>query len=677
MNHEAKIKALSSVVCKNPSGGSKKLCLICTENKKCRIAEKSEEQLDYVHSSIEESVFLRACPGSGKTEVIGLKAAYEIKRWEKTPSGIAIMTFTNNSAEVITDRVYQFAGADKVGFPHFIGTIDSWLHGYIAHPFAHKKTGYEGKGADRSFRLINEDETPRQGEKSFLYAYKLKTSYVYLDQNNSCKLLPIFANNIRWEGEWEIKNPLSSHNEYISLHDFCSSDAFEAYRNMPDNDGKTKTWLTEDIVSRGFKKSKEIFNRQGFATYHDIERICFEMLSQNDQLVTLLSKRFPLVIVDECQDLSVIQLLILNALKEKGTSLHFVGDLDQAIYDFKKVDPTVVKNYTDDHYFRFMPLSKNYRSCQPIIDLCQTLVPFTRKVQSGIQKKVDVPSICISYPNGRISELSDWFSKYLESQSIDHKKSKIVTRGWSNVSKLRSTGRNNLKLPQLWLATALYLWSTGEKQSLPEAIRLMGMFITKKYLDGYARSSKGYYFPEGAESMMEWRLFLADTLERCNQDGDISNLNNTWKKWAAAVRSKLSGIINQAAPLLKSAHADLVSKFDGKIEFRALQNEGNTKVTNTLQSKPSNNTDIKITTIHDVKGETFDAIMVVSSLDKRGTTDGHWEHWLEDASNEAARLAYVASSRPRHLLVWAIPEVDDTQKKRIEDIGFQFSDIGV
>ncbi len=47
------------------------------------LLKQSDEQLKYVLSSIDDSTFLNACPGSGKTEVVGLKAAYEFSRWEK------------------------------------------------------------------------------------------------------------------------------------------------------------------------------------------------------------------------------------------------------------------------------------------------------------------------------------------------------------------------------------------------------------------------------------------------------------------------------------------------------------------------------------------------------------------------------------------------------------------
>ncbi len=41
----------------------------------------SEEQLDFILHTSNQDCYLKACPGSGKTEVVGIKAAYEICTW--------------------------------------------------------------------------------------------------------------------------------------------------------------------------------------------------------------------------------------------------------------------------------------------------------------------------------------------------------------------------------------------------------------------------------------------------------------------------------------------------------------------------------------------------------------------------------------------------------------------
>ena len=46
----------------------------------CRIEDKTDKQLSYILSPIDKCIYLEACAGSGKTEVLGMKAAYEIYR---------------------------------------------------------------------------------------------------------------------------------------------------------------------------------------------------------------------------------------------------------------------------------------------------------------------------------------------------------------------------------------------------------------------------------------------------------------------------------------------------------------------------------------------------------------------------------------------------------------------
>ena len=86
MTRDEKIEELTEVL----SAGK-----IFTQQAKERIEEKTDEQLDYILSPIDQCIYLEASAGSGKTEVLGLKAAYEICRWISRQTGIAFLTLTN------------------------------------------------------------------------------------------------------------------------------------------------------------------------------------------------------------------------------------------------------------------------------------------------------------------------------------------------------------------------------------------------------------------------------------------------------------------------------------------------------------------------------------------------------------------------------------------------------
>ena len=87
---------------------------------------------------------------------------------------------------------------------------------------------------------------------------------------------------------------------------------------------------------------------------------------------------------------------------------------------------------------------------------------------------------------------------------------------------------------------------------------------------------------------------------------------------------------------------------------------------------------LRMSTIHDIKGESLDAIMLVSSLSRQGDKGGHFSSWLDPATGheEYTRFAYVACSRPRHLLVVATPTLTAEQVQRFVALGFTLREIG-
>ncbi|WP_407429594.1 hypothetical protein, partial [Treponema sp.] len=73
--------------------------------------------------------------------------------------------------------------------------------------------------------------------------------------------------------------------------------------------------------------------------------------------------------------------------------------------------------------------------------------------------------------------------------------------------------------------------------------------------------------------------------------------------------------------------------------------------------------------IHAVKGCSYEAVLLVSTPTALGKA-GYWENWIND-KQEATRMAYVACTRPKHLLCWAVPKLDDEKRNVIEELGFE------
>jgi len=333
---------------------------------------------------------------------------------------------------------------------------------------------------------------------------------------------------------------------------------------------------------------------------------------------------------------------ILKQLQGCSTILHFVGDLDQAIYEFKKVSPEKLDSFVKENGFAKMELSHNFRSCQEIVDTCKSLVDGQGNITGECQAKTETPCIFVTYKRDVISSLPNWFEGFLTEKGLDVSKSSIVARGWSTVSKLRPSGNTTVNNYQKRLATAIQLWKSGGIQAMGDALRYMGRFIVEKWFPKYRSNSREHYCPDCVSSSMRWRLFLARVLDSAVDNANVANLDQAWSTWASGIRTEFGTIARTCQPTLSTSLTETLRPF-GDLDsstFTALRGKPCEAVITSLGSISQRRVAIRITTIHSVKGETLDAIMLVSAPSKRGASaDGHWTQWLDSPSSEAARLA--------------------------------------
>lgn len=631
---------ISQIVCRKAPGTSFVECFArnrmgespCHNRHQCRIAEKTEEQLSYAAHDIARNSFLRACPGSGKTEVVGLMAAYHIARWMAVPGGLAVLTFTRNAANEITERVAQYMRTSTVPYPHFVGTIDSWLYEYVVQPFGWLVTKYSGDGRDLSVTLVDAD-----CEARFLNGFTTRYSFA--------------------------KRGRVRANEYFYNHEHRR---YEFRSNDDEKDRQRNTATTESWAQDDLRRTKERFWTKGYATHEDMENIAYELVTGNDRLRYLLRRRFPCIVIDECQDLSWIQLRILESLLREGVNVHLVGDLNQSIYSFRGANPERVHAFVEDNGFIGFALSRNFRSVQPIVDLCSRLILPDCGIEGNRHGGKMPACVYTSFEGREIHELVARFEAYLMRRGYDARRCAVLTRARSMVVRLRPGHEDVSWNKTECLARAIYLWQFGGRQAVDEALRLAGRFVAGACFEGATNGEKYHYCPVEEKSHMRWRLFLSRFLRRlCNTRG-IADLEQPWSVWAAGVRNELASALAEVAqgtiPL--DLNCNSVVSPRGRAGRKVIDdlNLFSSSVPITL----------RVTTIHDAKGEAFDAVLLVSAL-TRNSKGGHWSQWIGQAGSrdvgEYVRFAYVACSRPRELLVWAVPRPSTEDARVLESLG--------
>ncbi|MFT5872451.1 MAG: DNA helicase-2/ATP-dependent DNA helicase PcrA [Clostridium sp.] len=629
---------------------------ICGNLNCCRIEERTEEQLSYILSSIKQNVFLEACPGSGKTEVVGMKSAYEIRKWCKGDNaGIAILTFTNEATDVIKSRVNQFITGTSL-YPHYIGTLSSFLQGYISQPFGYKDMNYICLNDDHSFRIIDRDIDIFKNH--WLQKYKCKIPYI----SSSGNMMDIFAHQIAYD--WR-KEELIIKTDRICkvVNEYYDSKNFQTYVSEL-RVKQNKSWLyKKDYVIDMFNDCKIKFIKDGFATYEDLNCIAYQLLD-NSRIVEIIAKKFPLIIVDECQDLSWIEIQILNKLKEKGAILHFVGDINQSIFEFKKTDPEYTREYVKD--FNKLKLTDNFRSCQPIVDLSNRLLNIDNKGLGKSEDKFGKSStiyIQFKEPEEAIKKYIELLKKF----KLDQNKSCVIVK--QNKLKNQLLGDSTKNQTHL-LISAMQLWNAATPYLKKKALEYAGKQISKWF--GGAKSKDNYYCAKDINSSFAWRIFLKDVLNDCNKNTKLIKYDRKYSGWYKDAREELPNILINNYEKLKmfdDASRGLENLCTGTW-YRGVD------VTNLIEIVDTEVKDaqtIKISTVHGAKGCTYDSTLVISSNNSR-SDQGHWkEHWINGVG-EDKRIGYVASTRAKYLLAWAVPTLNNKEIKLIESFGFKNSE---
>lgn len=588
----------------------------------------SDEQLDYINHSLKHSSFLKACPGSGKTEVIGIKSAYEIHKWQLKNAGIAVVTFTISAAKELNNRVRKFGAVSTETFPHFVGTFDSWTHNYILQPFCHYLTGYEGKDGDKSMRLIDVESSA-----GFLSNY---TTNIFKDgQTRPVKVTEYY---------YDYQNNLQGQDDRI--------------------DGFLKSLTSANDIA-ALKANKKKFIKAGFVTYPDVEWLSNILLNKYPSLLEKLARRFPVIIVDECQDLSQGQINILELLRQKGTSLHFVGDLNQSIYEFRKVNPQDIDSYIQNNALVVRQLTNNYRSCQPIVNVTERIIGNQQPIIGHENQLCQHPCLLWQYDEQSFIQLPQMFEDFLSVNRVDKKKSVILARGKTTLANLRTQKDKYSYSKSELLAIAFHSWHKAGRntEDINNALFYLGRALCLLAFGGQG-DSRNQYCPDTYDHV-EWRLGLKGILKRSSSVYPYTENNQdiTWTQWIPKLKIFLQPLWNDL--IGKTAEwAEVIQKIKSPSGMK------DTPVKNTCSQIGVKNI-FRATTIHSVKGETLNAILLVSHHNKQ-SKGGHFSHWFMEGNydEEHIRFAYVAMSRPKHALIVATPKLSNAEKTKFQNLGF-------
>lgn len=117
----------------------------------------------------------------------------------------------------------------------------------------------------------------------------------------------------------------------------------------------------------------------------DFETVVFKtvnLLRDFPEVASVVRAKYPVVLVDEYQDLGAALHRLVQLLVDSGVSVTAVGDADQSIFGFAGGDPQYLEALSRREDFESVPLSTNYRCGSAVIAAAQVALAETRGWQA-------------------------------------------------------------------------------------------------------------------------------------------------------------------------------------------------------------------------------------------------------------------------------------------------------
>lgn len=531
---------------------------------------------------------VRACPGSGKTYCVSARLARLILDWKNDFAGIAAVSFTNVAWQEIEKKYSEeFKLGDRISFPHFLGTIDSFINKYIFLPYGH-------------LVLKCKNRPTLVGEPHGIWTGKY------------------FSDSLFDNISYKIDGTLYAIND----------------RAMPNN------WSTNNKIIT----SKKNINKGGFATQSDANYFAMKILELFPQIAKAVTLRFPYLIVDEAQDTSDIQMRIIDLLIENGLNeVMLVGDPDQAIFEWNDARPDLL-NEKLNTWDNSVVLNESRRSSQLICNYTYNISSLAEAstAVSDVKDFAHQPRVVL-YDNNLPQLVTDFVSECEQNGIVATEESiAVIFRSKNLVNDI--TG-----IPEIPFNGSP--WVTQDN-------------YTKDFAKGKFLYDNGD-FKGGFKAIEKAILKQFNNLSFCSEENIDKMINQYgFVKFKSLVFQFINLLPKTDIPLGQWIATTNTTLTQNNLNFQlSINNAGKNYSFNQVflnEKEKIVDRNYRLGTVHSVKGETFDAALLI--LKTKGVGKAYKTILKDNISisdSEELRIAYVGMTRPRKILVIAVPNEEN------------------
>lgn len=556
----------------------------------------TDEQRAIVNAPLEPMSVI-ACAGSGKTRTAVHRLVEMRKRLAEHRGRIALLSFSNVAVDTFRKNYNELAQ----NLPSFarsrveIDTLDSFITTNVIRPHAARTMQ-----CSQAPFLVN-------GNEPFLKNPQL-SFWIPSHRGGS---MPI--------------QPRDLHNVMVNIENGSPSFSYRQYTHLISIDGGSR--VAARLGSIG-------------AYTHELGRYwCYRVLREQPAILRALACRYPYILIDEAQDIGTSHQAILELLINAGSQLSLIGDPNQGIYEFAGADGSFLSQYGLRVEVKSYALTCNYRSVPLILNVSNNLS--SRQDTSGRNNPETLHgSYFIAYKDNQKEQLIEAFCTMVQQAELSMNKSAVLCRNRNQANELAGNGAEVGQgiIKEFVLAAVL----RDKAVDYNKSFKLVAGCIVGLLSDPPKNLTSTLIQPPDNSKIRAIRQKIWE-FTRNPTDGLPSAYLVANTEWHSLLRKNVAKLL-----LLLESDFGLLS---GDNLGNKLANKGlpNTPLIATpdLMTEPTHS--IRIDTVHQVKGESLDAVLYLATEKK------HIEALLAGMDTELGRVGYVAITRARNLLWLAVP----------------------
>ncbi len=303
--------------------------------------------IEHVHGPL----LVIAGAGTGKTSVLTHRIEFLVRERHAEPEQILALTYTNNAAQEMRDRLRKLLGGRTVHATTF--------HDYCLDLL---------KRAGKDFGVLDEQDL-----------------WIYLRRRVRDLRLEHFirAANVGQFLKDLLKFVDGCHDELVTPEKYAEYVVRLERSELPlPRVAKSKSALEESEalgrcreIERVFASMEQWLREENLGTFSHMITRAYELLRTDENVLREARARARFILADEFQDANFAQIKILSLLAGSEGNVFAVGDPDQGIYRFRGASSAAFELFRRTfHETKIVILEKNRRSTTPILRCAFALI---------------------------------------------------------------------------------------------------------------------------------------------------------------------------------------------------------------------------------------------------------------------------------------------------------------